>query len=93
MRVDRGFDHPCPACSALVAAAVPKFDLAVAMIAAVGDVAAPYTLPALFGLVLLPGIQLWEKTLLKLLVPVSLLLPAFGLYASGYALVESLLRG
>ncbi len=93
MRVDGGFGHPHPACSALVAAAVPKFDLAVAMIAAVGDVAAPYTLPALFGLVLLPGIHLWEKALLKLLVPVSLLLSAFGLYASGYALVESLLRG
>lgn len=76
-----------------MAAAVPKFDLVIAVIAAVGDVAAPYTLPALFGLVLLPGIHLWEKALLKMLVPISLLFSIFGLYASGYALVESLSHG
>ncbi|KAL4457812.1 hypothetical protein ABPG75_012677 [Micractinium tetrahymenae] len=83
----------CVAMSFLVAAAVPKFDLVIAVIAAVGDVAAPYTLPALFGLILLPSIHPWENHLLKTLVPISALFAAFGLYASGYALVESLARG
>lgn len=72
--------------------AVPAFDLVIAVIAAIGDVAAPYTLPCLFALVLLPGLCRSERALLKVLVPVSALFACFGLYAASYRLVEVLSR-
>lgn len=74
-------------CANLSAAAAPSPPL---QIAAVGDIAAPYTLPCLFALVLLPNLRRAERALLKVLVPVSALLAAFGLYASCYRLVEVL---
>ena len=80
---------PCR-CSFLVAYAVPKFDLVLAVIAVVGDVAAPYTLPALFGLKLLPDLHRWERWLLKTLVAVSVLFALFGGYAALYTLLETL---
>lgn len=80
----------CVACAGLVAWAVPAFDLIIAMIAAVGDVAAPYSLPCLFALILLPALPRAERALLKVLVPVSALFSAFGLYAASYRLVEVL---
>lgn len=42
----------------------------IAVIASVGSVAAPYMLPALFGLVLLPNLHPMERWLLKTIVPV-----------------------
>ena len=61
------------------------------MIAAIGDVAAPYTLPALFALALLgPSMHRAERSFLRLLVPASALYAAAGLYASGYRLVQAL---
>lgn len=74
----------------MVAWLVPQFDLVIAAIAAVGDVAAPYTLPALFALVLLPDLYRWERWLLKTILPGSALFAAFGLYAAGFRLVEVL---
>lgn len=81
----------CVVLSLLVAWAVPKFDLCVALIAAFGEVAAPYTLTSLFALALLPGMHHAERTFLKLLAPASFLFALFGLYASGYRLAEVLL--
>lgn len=66
------------------------FDLVIAVIASIGDVLAPYTLPALFALVLLPDLPRLERWLLRMIVPVSALFAAAGLYASGYRLVEVL---
>ncbi|EFN54961.1 hypothetical protein CHLNCDRAFT_134730 [Chlorella variabilis] len=80
----------CVIMSFLVAYAVPKFDLVLAVIAVVGDVAAPYTLPALFGLKLLPDLHRWERWLLKTLVAVSVLFALFGGYAALYTLLETL---
>lgn len=70
---------------------VPQFDLCIAVIAAIGDIAAPYTLPALFALALLP-LRPTERSFLRLLAPASALLAAAGLYASGYRLVETLIK-
>ena len=78
-----------PPRSFLVAWAVPLFNIALAVIAAVGDIAAPYTLPALFGLVLLKDIHHWERVLLKAIVPISVVLACAGLYASIYSMVEA----
>ncbi|PSC72118.1 tobamovirus multiplication 1-like [Micractinium conductrix] len=77
----------CVCMSFLVAWAVPSFDLVVAVIAAFGDVAAPYTLPALFALALLP-LPSWERRLLNFVVVVSVVFTAAGLYAASYALVQ-----
>lgn len=54
------------------------------------QILAPYTLPCLFALVLLPNLHRAERALLRTLVPVSALFAAFGLYAASYRLVEVL---
>lgn len=61
---------------------MPSFSTILALIASVGDVAAPFTLPALFGLALLKDIQDWEKWLLRAIVPVSALFAAIGFVVS-----------
>ena len=61
---------------------MPFFSTILALIGAIGDVAAPYTLPAIFALALLKDAPKWEKWMLKAIVPVSALLALAGVYAA-----------
>ncbi len=61
---------------------MPYFSNVLAFIASFGDVAAPYTLPALFALALLKDLRTWERWLLRIIVPVSALFALAGVYAA-----------
>lgn len=77
--------------SFLVAWAVPFFSTLLAFVAGFGDILAPYTLPALFGLVLLRNeLPLWESWLLRTLVPVSVAFATAGLVAAAMDLLSQL---
>ncbi|CAK0786030.1 hypothetical protein CVIRNUC_009243 [Coccomyxa viridis] len=77
------------ALSCVVSVTVPFFDIIVAAIGALGDLAAAYALPALFVLVLM-GSQLprWERMLCYVVIPVTLLLSVVGVGSSVAALVR-----
>ena len=67
-----GCSSRCPATHHCYPALLPctAASQVIAVIASVGSVAAPYILPALFGLVLLPDLHPMERWLLKTIVPV-----------------------
>jgi uncharacterized membrane protein YfcA len=71
--------------AAVVAYFVPYFSELMGLVGAVGDVAVMMTLPALFGLILLPkhnALPRWEWWLLLAMVVVSFLGSALGSTAS-----------
>eukprot|EP00887_Chlorella_sp_A99_P002094 scaffold21.g2094.t1 len=88
----------CWACVSLVGLAfsfavawtTPFFSTVLAFIAVCGDVLAPYTLPALFALLLLDDLPRLERGLLKAIIPLSALFAAFGLVAAMMDLVARL---
>lgn len=74
--------------AASMAYLLPFFSTIMGLIAAIGDLSAAYALPALFCLCLMRReMPIWEQALCFLLVPLSVLLSAFGIYSSVYQLV------
>ena len=74
--------------AASMAYVLPFFSTIMGLIAAIGDLSAAYALPALFCLCLMRReMPRWEQALCYLLVPLSVLLSAFGIYASVYQLI------
>lgn len=72
-----------------VSVTFPYFSSVMALIAAIGDLAAAYALPALFSLKLLGHrMPTWEKALCYVLVPVSMLLSGLGVYSSLASLIK-----
>ncbi|KAL0023611.1 hypothetical protein WJX77_006953 [Trebouxia sp. C0004] len=74
--------------AASMAYLLPFFSTIMGLIAAIGDLSAAYALPALFSLCLMRReMPVWEQALCFLLIPVSVLLSAFGIYSSVYQLI------
>ncbi|KAL3140245.1 hypothetical protein ABBQ38_004517 [Trebouxia sp. C0009 RCD-2024] len=74
--------------AASMAYVLPFFSTIMGLIAAIGDLSAAYALPALFCLCLMRHeMPRWEQALCYLLVPLSVLLSALGIYASVYQLI------
>lgn len=67
--------------SAALAAGMPYFNLVIAFAAAVGDVASGYLLPAMLALKLLKLNRI-EKTVCRLLVPLSVVLSGAGIFSA-----------
>lgn len=71
-----------------IAWSVPFFSTICGLIAAVGDMAAAFILPALFCLRLVrPAMRTWEVGLCWALVPVAVVLAILGTWSSGLQLV------
>lgn len=64
-----------------LASGIPFFSLVIALVAAVGDVAAGYLIPALLALRLLP-LGRAERWLCRALVPLSVALSAAGIFSA-----------
>ena len=76
-----------------VSVTFPYFSAVMALIAAIGDLAAAYALPALFSLKLLGHrLPTWEKLLCYVLVPGSLVLSGLGVYSSLVSLINQFSR-
>ena len=76
-----------------VSVTFPFFSAVMALIAAIGDLAAAYALPALFSLKLLGHrMPSWERILCYVLVPASLVLSSLGVYSSLAALITEFSR-
>ncbi|CAL5228546.1 g11700 [Coccomyxa viridis] len=77
------------ALSGVISVSVPFFDVIVAAIGALGDLAAAYALPALFVLVLMGShLPRWERILCSVLIPLTLLLSVVGIGSSVASLVS-----
>lgn len=75
--------------AAVMAYLLPFFSTIMGLIAAIGDLSAAYALPALFCLCLMrKEMPKWEQALCYLLVPLSVVLSAFGVYASVVQLIR-----
>ncbi|KAK9902167.1 hypothetical protein WJX75_006684 [Coccomyxa subellipsoidea] len=67
----------------LVSVTFPYFSTVMAIIAALGDLAGAYALPALFVLYLMAHrLPRWERVILYIIIPVSLALSAVGIISS-----------
>ena len=64
-----------------------------AIIASLGDLAGAYALPAIFLLTLAGStLAVWERNLLRFIVPVTLAMSAIGLYCSIHTLVKEFIE-
>lgn len=82
----------CIAFGGIVAYTFPFFSIVMAIIAALGDIMSMFGLPCLFSIKLL-RLPSWEKWLCWVLLVLSVLLSAVGVFSSVQQLIEAYAGG